>query len=110
MEIKYSNHLTNWPFLAAQRLLKLQIHRLKTIRLALIERLENYPLPSADGAGFDNPNPNLGNNPSDMVMNEGQAASAENIDLMLFQRGEADGETSQSEIRPGQQDPSGWKL
>jgi hypothetical protein len=26
----------------------------------------------------------------------------------LFQRGEADGEPSQSEIRPGQQDPGGW--
>ena len=40
-------------------------------------------------------------------MNEGQPADAGDIDLMLFQRGEADAETSQSEIRPGQQDPSG---
>jgi hypothetical protein len=110
VELKYSNHLANWPFLAAQRLLKLQMHRLKTIKLALTERLENYPLPGVDGAGFNNPNPNLGNNPSDMVMNEGQAASAEDVDLMLFQRGEADGANSQSEIRPGQQDPCGWEF
>ena len=87
----------------------MQLYRLKTIRLALTERLENSPFPGADGARFNNPNPNLGNNPSDMVMNEGQAANAENIDLMLFQRGEADAETSQSEIRPGQQDPGGWE-
>ena len=32
------------------------------------------------------------------------------IDLALFQRGEADGEPSQSEIRPGQQDPGGWQF
>ena len=46
-----------------------------------------------------------------MVMTEGGAApAAEDLDLMLFQRGEADGETSQSEIRPGQQGPGGWEL
>jgi hypothetical protein len=85
MEMKYSNHLINWLFLASQRLLKLQMHRLKlkTIRLALTERLNNFPFPGADGAGFNNPNPNLGNNPSDMVMNEGEAADAEDIDLTL---------------------------
>ena len=44
-----------------------------------------------------------------MVMNEGQPADAGDIDLMLFQRVEADAETSQSEIRPGQQDPGGWE-
>ncbi len=110
LEMKYSNHITNWPFLAAQRLLKLQMHRLKTIRVALTERLDHYPSSGADSAGFNNPDPNVGNNPSDVVMNEGQAASAENIDLMLFRRGEADGENSQSEIRPGQQDPGGWEF
>jgi hypothetical protein len=86
------------------------MHRLKTIRHALTERLNNSPFPGADGAGFNkNPIPNLGNNPSEMVMNEGQPADAGNIDLMLFQRGEADAETSQSEIRPGQQDLGGWE-
>jgi hypothetical protein len=107
VESRYSNHLINWPFLAAQRQLKMQLYRLKTIRLALTEGLEHF---GADGAGYINPNPNAGYNPSDVVMNEGQPADAGDIDLTLFQRGEADGETSQSEIRPGQQDPGGWEF
>jgi hypothetical protein len=46
------------------------------------------------------------------VRNEGQPAEVvdNGIDLALFQRGEADGEPSQSEIRPGQQGPGGWEL
>ena len=108
LEVKYSNHITNWPFLAAQRLLKMQLYRLRTIRLALCEGLEYF---GVDGAGYINPNPNAGFNPSDLVRNEGQPAEvADNgYDLMLFQRGEADGEPSQSEIRPGQQGPGGWE-
>ena len=108
VETKYTNHLTTWPFLAAQRLLKMQLYRLKTIRHALTEGLEHF---GADGAGYINPNPNAGYNPSDLVRNEGQTAEVVDtgIDLMLFQRGEADGEPSQSEIRPGQQGPGGWE-
>jgi hypothetical protein len=109
LEMKYSNHIINWPFLASQRLLKMQLYRLKTIRLALTEGLEHF---GADGAGYINPNPNAGYNPSDLVRNEGQPAEEayNNIDLTLFQRGEADGEPSQSEIRPGQQGPGGWEF
>jgi hypothetical protein len=109
VESKYTNHITTWPFLAAQRLLKMQLYRLRTIRLALCEGMEHF---GADGAGYINPNPNAGYNPSDLVRNEGQTAEVvdNNIDLMLFQREEADGETSQSEIRPGQQGPGGWEL
>jgi hypothetical protein len=111
VEIKYSNYIINWPFLASQRLLRLQMNRLKTIKLAVIERQDKYPLSNANSAGFNNPDPNMGNNPSDMVMVEGSAAPAEDIDLlMLFQRGETDGETSHSEIRPGQADPGGWEF
>jgi hypothetical protein len=107
VESRYTHHIINWPFLAAQRRLKMQLYRLKTIRLALNEGLDHF---GADGAGYINPNPNTGYNPSDVVRNEGQPADAGNIDLMLFQRGEADEATSQSEIRPGQQDPGGWEL
>ncbi len=87
----------------------MQLYRLRTIRLALYEGLEHF---GADGAGCINPNPNTGYNPSDLVRNEGQPAEAvdNGIDLMLFQRGETDGETSQSKIRPGQQGPGGWDL
>ena len=49
--------------------------------------------------------------PSNPVRNEGGAATAaEDIDLMLFQRGEADGDNSQSETRPGQEGPGGWEF
>jgi hypothetical protein len=107
LESKYANHISKWPFLAAQRLLKMQLYRLRGIRIALVEGLEHF---GADGAGYVNPNPNAGFNPSDLVGNEGQTAEVvdDGIDLALFQRGEADGEPSQSEIRPGQQDPGGW--
>ena len=85
----------------------MQLYRLRAIRIALFEGLEHF---GADGAGYINPNPNAGFNPSDLVGNEGQTAEVvdDGIDLALFQRGEADGEPSQSEIRPGQRDPGGW--
>ncbi len=65
--------------------------------------------------GFNNPDPSADSyppNPSDMVVEKGEdaASSTEDIDLMLFQRGETDGETSQSEIRPGQEGPGGWVI
>ena len=87
----------------------MQLYRLRAIRIALFEGLEHF---GADGAGYTNPNPNAGFNPSDLVGNEGQTAEVvdDGIDLTLFQRGEADGEPSQSEIRPGQQDPGGWQF
>ncbi len=88
----------------------MQINRLKTIKLALIERLDKFQLSNANSVGFNNPDPNVGNNPSDVVMDEGSAAPAEDIDLMLFQRGETDEDTTQSEIRPGQADPGGWEF
>jgi hypothetical protein len=109
LESKYANHISKWPFLAAQRLLKMQSYRLRAIRIALVEGMEHF---GADGTGYINPNPNAGFNPSDLVGNEGQTAEVvdDGIDLALFQRGEADGEPSQSEIRPGQQDPGGWQF
>ena len=84
----------------------MQLYRLKTIKYALTEGLEHF---GADSAGYINPNPNTGYNPSDVVRNEEQPANAGDIDLMLFQRGEADGEPSQREIRPGQRGPGGWE-
>jgi hypothetical protein len=40
----------------------------------------------------------------------GAAPAAGNLDLMLFQRGETNEDTTQSEIRPGQADPGGWEF
>ncbi len=108
--MKYVGHVVNWPFLASQRLLRLQQQRLKTIKQALIERLDQFP---TNGGGFENPDPNADHNPpnpSDMVVEEGEHASssAEDIDLVLFERGETVETNSQSEIRPGQEGPDGW--
>ncbi len=53
-EMKYVSHVVNWPFLASQRLLRLQQQRLETIKQALIERLDKFP---ANGGGLENPDP-----------------------------------------------------
>ncbi len=87
--------------------------RLKTTKQALVERLDRFPLPDANGVGFDNPDPNADPNPpnpSDMVVEEGEDASSstEDIDLVPFQRGETDEDNSQREIRPGREGPGGW--
>jgi hypothetical protein len=111
-EMKYVSYVVDGPFLAAHRLLRMQQQRLRTIKQALVERLDQFPLPDANSAGFENPDPNAdpNPNPSDMVVDEGEDAtsSAEDIDLTLFQRGGTDEDNSQSEIRPGQEGPGGW--
>ncbi len=75
-EMKYVNHIINWPFLASQRLLRLQQQCLKTIKHAFIERIDKFPLSGANSAGDSNPDPNVGNNPSDMFVEEGEDASS----------------------------------
>ncbi len=114
VDVILTDHIANWPFMAAQRLLKLQLSRLRVIKQALSTRLHGRPLQGDNIAGFNNPDPNADPDPPhpfDVVMNEGEAASAAgNLDLMLFQRGDTDEETTQSEIRPGQADPGGWEF
>jgi hypothetical protein len=110
-EMKYVGYIMNWPFLASLRLLRLQHQRLKIIKQALIERLDQFP---ANGGGLNNPDPNAGNNPnnpSNMVLEEGEhtSSSVEDIDLTLWQRGATDEDNSQSETRPGQNGPGGWE-
>jgi hypothetical protein len=41
---RYEGYLRDWPFLVAQRLLKMQVMRLKNIKHALTEKLNNHPL------------------------------------------------------------------
>jgi hypothetical protein len=87
---------------------------LRVIKQALTTRLHGHPLHSDNLAGFNNPDPNADPDPphpSDVVTNEGEAAAAAgNLDLVLFQCGETDEGTTQSEIRPGQADPGGWEF
>ena len=49
---RYEKYLQEWPFLVAQRLLKMQVTRLKNIKTALQEKLNNHPLSSANSATF----------------------------------------------------------
>jgi hypothetical protein len=50
----YANHIRNWPFLVVQRLLKMQLSRLRIIKTALTEKLDDHPLSSANSASFSN--------------------------------------------------------
>jgi hypothetical protein len=109
MDMTLTDRIANWLFLAAQRLLKLQLNRLRVIKQALIPRPHGHPLHGDNIAGFNNPDPSADPDPSDMVMIGGGAApAAGNLDLMLFQRGGTDEDNAQSEIRPGQVNPGGW--
>ena len=111
MEMLLTDHIANWPFLAAQRLLKLQLSRLRVIKQALTLRLEGHPLHGNNLPGFSNPDPNMDPELSNLVRNEGGAATAaEDIDLTLWQRGATDEDNSQSETRPGQDGPGGWEF
>ncbi len=53
---RYEGYLRDWPFLVAQRLLKMQVSRLKNIKHALMEKLNNHPLSSANTAVFGSEN------------------------------------------------------
>ncbi len=44
---RYEANLQEWPFLVAQRLIKMQVSRLKFIKYALTEKLNNHPLSSS---------------------------------------------------------------
>jgi hypothetical protein len=60
---RYEGYLRDWPFLVAQRLLKMQVTRLKNIKHALTEKLNNHPLSTANTAVFGS-DPNQGNPPA----------------------------------------------
>ncbi len=49
---RYEKYLHEWPFLVAQRLIKMQVARLENIKTALTEKLNNHPLSSANTAVF----------------------------------------------------------
>jgi hypothetical protein len=83
---RYEGYLREWPFLVAQRLLKMQVSRLKNIKHALTEKLNNHPLSTANTAVFGS-NPNQGNPP----------APADTTS----QSGGTKGDNSQSAIRSG---------
>ena len=89
---RYETYLLEWPFLVAQRLLKMQVTRLKNIKHALTEKLNNHPLSSANTAVFSS-DLNQGNPPA-------QADTAS-------QSGGTMGNNSQSANRSGQANPSG---
>jgi hypothetical protein len=54
MDDKYAYYIRNWPFLVDQRLLKMQVSRLRMIKTALTEKLDDHPLSIANSASFSN--------------------------------------------------------
>ena len=82
---KYEGYLRDWPFLVAQRLLKMQVSRLKNIKHALMEKLNNHPLSSANTAVFGSENQGDPPAPADTTS----------------QSGGTNGDNSQSAIRSG---------
>ena len=89
---RYEKYLQEWPFLVAQRLLKMQVSRLKSIKIALQEKLNNHPLNAANSAVFG----------SDL--NQGNPPAAADISS---QSGGTIGNHSQSANRSGYSNPSG---
>jgi hypothetical protein len=93
--VRYEKYLQEWPFLVAQRLLKMQVTRLKYIKYALIEKLNNHPLSSANSAVFG----------SDL--NQGNPPAAAGTSS---QSGGTVGNNSQSANRSGYSNPSGGRI
>ena len=60
---KYFLWVKSWPFLAAHRLLTMQLSRCNHIKKVLIELLKNHPLSSVNNASFSS-NENSGNPPA----------------------------------------------
>jgi hypothetical protein len=92
---RYEKYLLEWPFLVAQRLLKMQVTRLKNIKTALQEKLNNHPLSSANTAVFG----------SDL--NQGNPPAAADTSS---QSGGTIGNNSQSANRSGYSNPSGGRI
>ena len=91
--------------MAAQRLLKIQVTRLKNIKYALTEKLNNHPLSTANTAVIGSEN-NQRNPPAgydSMAYFGSVPANADNSS----QSGGMMGNNSQSANRSGQDDPSG---
>jgi hypothetical protein len=102
---RYETYLLEWPFLVAQRLIKMQVSRLKNIKHALTEKLNNHPLSSANTAVFGS-DQNQGNPPAgyDSMAYFGNAPAPADT---TSQSGGTIGNNSQSANRSGHVDPSG---
>ncbi len=105
---KYERYLQEWPFLVAQRLIKMQVSRLKIIKTALTEKLNNRPL-SADNTAIFGSDLTQGNPPAgyESMHYSGPAPAAADISS---QRGGTMGDNSQSTNRSGYSNPSGGDI
>jgi hypothetical protein len=102
---RYEKYIQEWPFLVAQRRIKMQVSRLKYIKYALTEKLNNHPFSSANTAvfGFDL---NQGNPPAgyESMAYFGPALADA---ITSSQSGGTMGNNSQSANRSGHTNPSG---
>ena len=102
---RYEKYLQEWSFLVAQRLLKMQVSRLKNIKTVLTEKLNNHPL-SADNTAIFGSDLNQENQPAgyESMLYSGPAPAAADT---LSQSGGTMGNNSQSANRSGHTNPSG---
>ncbi len=102
---RYEGYLQEWPFLVAQRLIKMQVSRWKNIKHALTEKLHNHPLSSANTAVFGS-DQNQGTPPAgyESMAYFGPAPAAADT---TSQSGGTMGNNSQSANHSGQTNPSG---
>ncbi len=101
---RYEKYLQEWPFLVAQRPIKMQVSRLKYIKYALTEKLHNHPLSSANTAVFGS-DVNQRNPPAgyESISYVGPAPADANTS---FQSGGTMGNNSQSASRLSNTNPS----
>jgi hypothetical protein len=111
MDDKYAHHIRNWPFLVAQRLLKMQVSRLRMIKIALTEKLDDHPLSSANSASFSNvstTNQMINADPyARNIPYYGESGYISAQAANTPQSGGASGNPSQSAIRPGYENLGG---
>jgi hypothetical protein len=102
---RYEGYLQERPFLVGQRLIKMQVSRLKYIKYALTEKLNNHPLSSANTAVFGS-DQNQGAPPAgyESMAYFGPAPAAADT---TSQSGGTMGNNSHSANRSGQTNPSG---
>jgi hypothetical protein len=102
---RYERYLQEWPFLVPQRLLKMQVARLRSIKHALTEKLHNHPLSSAITAVFGS-DQNQEDPPAgyESMAYFGPVPTA--ADITSQSEGMMD-DNSQSANRSGQTNPSG---
>jgi hypothetical protein len=86
VNLKYFTWTKRRPFLAAHRLLKMQLNRCNHIKRVLTELLKNHPLNSANSASFAS-NDNSGNPPASAGSSSQSGGTMEQFSQSAYRSG-----------------------